>query len=82
MLPETLHRQATEAARRGGQSMGEFVRRAVEHAITAPPDGTAMRRRRVAIRKLLAFADDAPRGPRDLATNHDKYIYGERTKKR
>jgi hypothetical protein len=73
VLPAPLKQRAVARAREQGISFGEFVRRAVEKMLIAPPRGTG--------RKKIAdpFWDNLriyEGGPTDLAARHDDYLYG------
>lgn len=72
MLPPDLKARAQQHARGLGISLGELVRRALESELTdAGPDDRA---------SDILFADDAVYtgpGPRDLAAEHDRYLYDE-----
>jgi hypothetical protein len=74
LLPEDLRRRAESAAQRHGLSLSELIRRQLEKvADPATKSGTR--------HKDPLFQHRKPSGkatPRDLASNHDSYLYGER----
>jgi len=74
VLPLNLKRSAAEAARHGGISFGEFVRRAVRKELAEAASQGGGRRKD-------PFLDDTAvyrgRGPKNYARDHDKYLYGE-----
>ncbi|MGI8602104.1 MAG: CopG family transcriptional regulator [Verrucomicrobiales bacterium] len=77
VLPEPLKRRSIEKARAEGVSFAEFVRRAVEVAITEPPSHASQRKRLAAWEAMRTFREEAhSAGPADLAKNLDDYIYG------
>ena len=68
MLPPELKRRAAKRAKERGVSFGELVRESLTAILTDAP---------VAADSLLA--DSAVFGgqtPRDLAAEHDRYLYG------
>jgi len=71
MLPARLRTRAIARARQLGISMGEFIRRSMESMLTGARDGGDD--------PLIADAAvfDGP-VPDDLASNHDRYLYGDR----
>lgn len=67
MLPEDLRRAAEREARQMGLSLGELIRRRLSSALKKQvPEKPAFFKR-------TAWTDN---GPKDLAENHDKYLYG------
>ncbi len=71
MLPPDLKREAERAARAAGVSFGEFTRRALRAAVAGG-------RRGQSADSLFDFRNvfSGPT-PRDLAENHDNYLYGD-----
>jgi predicted DNA-binding protein len=70
MIPEDLKTRAERRARRTGSSLGALVRESLEAALREP----------VAAAEDPLFADRAVfRGslPKDLAAEHDTYLYGD-----
>ena len=73
MLPDHLKTRAHHRASGMGISLGELVREALE-AILGHSDDEKFT-------EDPLFADDAVYGgkaPKDLARNHDQYLYGEK----
>ncbi|MFI5381549.1 MAG: CopG family transcriptional regulator [Tepidisphaerales bacterium] len=72
MLPPGLKSRAERKAGTMGISLGQLIRTSLERAVESSPQ-------KQSVDPLLAddvvFADD---GPRDLAENHDDYLYGDR----
>lgn len=73
VLPPRLKNAALQQARAAGISFGEFLRRALEKAITDP--GPRRRRRDSLLDDTAVFQGDVPK---DLSRRHDAYLYGER----
>ncbi len=71
MLPMDLKIRAEEHARKTGVSLGRLIREALEatlRGLSREPEEDPL------------FSDGAvhrDEGPRDLAKNHDNYLYGE-----
>ena len=73
LLPEDLRRRAEKAAKSRGLSLSELIRRQLEKV-----GGSAEKSR--GRRDDPLFKNWKPSGkstPRDLAANHDRYLYGE-----
>ena len=72
-FPKSLHQQLRILSQRENKSMAELVRDFVASGIEAKRDGGAA--------TLLKMAERAKRlkfkGPKDLAINHDYYLYGK-----
>jgi hypothetical protein len=73
VLPDPLKQRAVARAREQGISFGEFVRRAVENMLTAPPRGTSRKKTGDPFWDNLEVYDG---GPTDVAGRHDDYLYG------
>jgi hypothetical protein len=73
VLPGPLKQRAVARAREQGISFGEFVRRAVERMLTAPPRGTGRKKTGDPFWDNLKVYDG---GPADLSSRHDDYLYG------
>jgi hypothetical protein len=73
VLPGSLKQRAVARAREQGISFGEFVRRAVEKMLAAPPRGTARKETGDPFWDNLKVYEG---GPADLAAHHDDYLYG------
>jgi hypothetical protein len=73
VLPAPLKQRAVASAREQGISFGEFVRRAVEKMLTAPPRGTARKKTGDPFWDNLKVYEG---GPPDVAARHDEYLYG------
>lgn len=73
VLPAPLKQRAVARAREQGISFGEFVRRAVEQMLTAPPRGKTRRKIGDPFWDNLKFHAG---GPADAAARHDEYLYG------
>lgn len=73
VLPGPLKQRAVNRAREQGISFGEFVRRAVENMLTAPPRGRSRKKTGDPFWDNLKVYDG---GPSDLAARHDDYLYG------
>jgi hypothetical protein len=76
VLPGPLKERAIARAREQGISFGEFVRRAVEKMLTAPPRGTSRRKTGDPFWDNLEIYDG---GPADASARHDDYLYGGKT---
>lgn len=72
MLPGDLRAKAKRVAKARGVTLGELVREALADKIAAPGGADA-------IFRPVALPEDVDlsRVPRDLAGNHDKYLYGD-----
>ncbi len=70
MLPRELKRRAAEEARLRRISLSEFMRRAVEAAVSQ----NGGRREDSLLLDDRAFSGKTPR---DLSTRHDDYLYGK-----
>ena len=68
MLPSTLREKATSYARQRRMSFGEFVRRALEKALQETEQSDTFLNDKALFRGKV---------PKDLAKNHDKYLYGD-----
>ncbi len=68
MLPYELKRQAVKRAKSRGVSFGELVRESLSALLTGSPD----------LEDSLLADGAVYRGktPRDLAAEHDRYLYG------
>lgn len=73
VLPAPLKQRAVARAREQGISFGEFVRRAVEQVLTAPPRGTGRKKIGDPFWDNLKFYEG---GAKDVAVLHDEYLYG------
>jgi len=73
VLPGPLKQRAVTRAREQGISFGEFIRRAVENMLTAPPRGRGRKKTGDPFWDNLKVYDG---GPADLAARHDDYLYG------
>ncbi len=68
MLPASLKTRAERRARARGTSLGGLIRDALTAAVEESAESDPL------------FSDDTVyrgRAPRDLAENHDRYLYGE-----
>ena len=72
VLPSPLKQRAVARAREQGISFGEFVRRAVEKMLTAPPRGTSRKKTGDPFWDNLKFYEG---GPADLSIRHDERLY-------
>lgn len=72
VLPDPLKRRAVARAREQGISFGEFVRRAVEKMLSAPPRGAGRNKTGDRFWDNLEIYDG---GPSDAAARHDDYLY-------
>lgn len=72
VLPHLLKQRAVARAREQGISFGEFVRRAVESMLSAPPRGTGKKKTGDRFWDNLEIYDG---GPSDAAARHDRYLY-------
>ncbi len=69
MLPRELKRRADERARRRGVSLGELVRESLTAYLTEPASAQdSLLSDRAVCRR---------RAPKDLAADHDRYLYDE-----
>jgi len=71
-----LKQKAIARAREQGISFGEFVRRAVDQMLAAPPRGSSRKKTGDPFWDNLEFYDG---GPTDMAARHDDYLYGGRS---
>jgi len=73
MLPEKLKAKAERRARTQGISLSELIRESLARSLTRPQNGAAD--------QDPFLADDATftGGPADLARNHDRYLYGDKS---
>jgi hypothetical protein len=76
VLPAPLKDRAVARAREQGISFGEFVRRAVETMLTAPPRGTSQKKTGDPFWDNLRAYES---GPADAASQHDDYLYGDKS---
>lgn len=72
ILPDPLKQRAVARAREQGISFGEFVRRAVEKMLSAPPRGDGRKKTGDPFWDNLEIYDG---GPSDAAARHDDYLY-------
>ncbi len=72
VLPDPLKQRAVARAREQGISFGEFVRRAVEKMLSAPPRGDNRKKTGDPFWDNLEIYDG---GPSDAAARHDHYLY-------
>lgn len=72
MLPEDLKAAAEERAHRTRRSLGQLIRDALEKELSL--------KRKKGQRDLLLEDIEVYKGktPRDLASNHDEYLYGDK----
>jgi hypothetical protein len=75
VLPDPLKQRAVARAREQGISFGEFVRRAVEKMLSAPPRGDHKKKTGDPFWDNFETYDG---GPSDAAAHHDDYLYGEK----
>lgn len=75
VLPDPLKRRAVARAREQGISFGEFVRRAVEKTLSAPPRGEDKKKTGDRFWDNLEIYDG---GPSDAAARHDAYLYNDK----
>jgi hypothetical protein len=71
MLPADLRLRAIQYANQLGISLGELIRKSLSSLL----QGSA-----TAVKKDSLFSDKGVfrgRAPRDLAQNHDRYLYGD-----
>ncbi len=73
LLPEDLRRRAEGAAASLGLSLSELIRRQLEKV--ADPATKSRGRRDDPLFRNLKPSSKAT--PKDLAANHDRYLYGE-----
>lgn len=76
VLPGPLKERAVARAREQGISFGEFVRRALENMLIAPPHGTGRKKTGDPFWDNLKVYDG---GPEDGAARHDDYLYGRKS---
>ena len=72
VLPDPLKQRAIARAREQRISFGEFVRRAVEKTLSAPPRGGGRKKTGDPFWDNLEIHDG---GPSDAALRHDDYLY-------
>jgi len=73
MLPPDLKAKVQKRAKYMGMSLGQYIREAVENSLE-------YLQREQSIEEDPLFADDAifaGKVPRDIAENHDQYLYGD-----
>ncbi len=70
MLPENLRRRALFRAKQRGVSLGELIRDSLDRAL---PTTTYDSRRDPLFEDVIY---DGP-GPKDVSSNHDKYLYDD-----
>jgi hypothetical protein len=75
VLPDPLKQRAIARAREQNISFGEFVRRAVEKMLSAPPRGDGKRKTGDPFGDNLEIHDG---GPSDAAAHHDDYLYNDK----
>lgn len=69
VLPPELKERAMKRAKNQGLSLSGIIRESLRRVLESPVKSR---------KKDTLFADKATfKGPRDLAKNHDKYLYGE-----
>jgi hypothetical protein len=73
VLSASLKQRALARAREQGISLGEFIRRALEQTVGAPPLSTSRNKAGDPFWDNLKTYDD---GPSDLASHHDNHLYG------
>jgi hypothetical protein len=73
MLPAKLKAQAERRARRQGISLGQLIRVSLERSLNGGGERSAAVDDSL-LNDNVTFHDG---GPRDLARNHDRYLYGE-----
>jgi hypothetical protein len=73
VLPDPLKQRAVARAREQGISFGEFVRRAIENVLTAPPRGRGRKKTGDPFWDNLKFHKG---GASDISVRHDDYLYG------
>ncbi|WP_131989245.1 ribbon-helix-helix domain-containing protein [Chthoniobacter flavus] len=73
LLPEDLRRRAETVAATRGLSLSELIRRQLEK-VAGPASKPSSRRDDPLFKKLKPSSKATPR---DLAANHDHYLYGE-----
>ncbi|MGC8491098.1 MAG: hypothetical protein ACP5SH_05100 [Syntrophobacteraceae bacterium] len=71
MLPHDLKTRATNQARNMGISLGQFIREALENSLRTDSNGEAFDDSLFLDRTVFTG-----RVPKDLASNHDEYLYG------
>ena len=71
MLPPKLKLKAQQRANALGMSLGKFIRAAIEKSLELPP---ATLEADPIFDDVEVYSGDVPK---DLAENHDKYLYGE-----
>ena len=76
VLPGPLKQRAVARAREQGISFGEFVRRAVEKMLSAPPRGTGRKKTGDPFWDNLKVYRG---GPADVSIRHDDYLYGSKS---
>ena len=71
MLPPDLKAKVQKQANFMGMSLGQYIREAVENALE-------YQHRKQPVEADPLFSDDAVfsgKGPKDIAENHDQYLY-------
>ncbi|MFH0844616.1 MAG: CopG family transcriptional regulator [Pseudomonadota bacterium] len=73
MLPPDLKIRASNQAKKRGMSLGRFIRDALENSLDNENS-----ERNAADALFLDSAVFEGKTPKDLSSNHDKYLYGEK----
>ena len=68
LLPPELKSRIEREANARGVSVPEFVRESLEHAVAQQPAEDPL------FADTAVYRDD---GPDDVASNHDRYLYGD-----
>jgi predicted DNA-binding protein len=68
LLPPELKSRIEREANARGMSVPEFVRESLEHAVAQQPAEDPL------FADTAVYRDD---GPDDVASNHDRYLYGD-----
>jgi len=73
MLPPNLKEKSVRLARQLGMSFGEFVRTAIDQAVSQSRGSSKT------FKDSLMADHEVFQGsvPKDLSTHHDQYLYGE-----
>jgi hypothetical protein len=82
VLPPDIKRQAKAEAQRQKISFGEFVRKAIAEKLPGNPNASdrLKRRRRDPLFRLLERLSLAEgKTAKDVAANHDEYLYGAKS---
>ncbi len=67
-LPAELKAKIQREANARGMSVSDFLRESLEHALSQQPAEDPL------FADTAVYRDD---GPDDVATNHDRYLYGD-----